>query len=548
MEKKSKVLQRKQREQPQQHLMMNPPLLQEKKVEEEEDFEKWRVVNMQYRALFKKKSEVSFDAPIAKPVPESQSKRPQSTQRAADNLLDFQYLNRKLEDIGKSQESKIKRPALLIQSTEEILRMLPKGESLLEEAEVAVSKNLSPLSYPELQLRETVDELHLKQVQRMESGYIKIFDDLCTETENLSSQNIELEQKIRKFSSQANSENEELEEIARQNEQIRVLEAARDQEMRQIFLMEETISILHKDLSEIHNDFKQNQDKIFAEIQMFKDKVQLIDNQKVESLEYECKEMYRDIQEIELDIKNIKDNWEGDNKDLKKIMEELDENNSVIRKELREIVLSRAVIRQERENVQKRMQQVLDERVEYLKRPQQGVEKDPRNLFLYFDSVLTQYARKIRTVIEGKEVKDTENVVKDLIENQFFVHHLQGDQELKQARDSLVYIKDKHDNFAKYSEKDAASSVSQLVTSLKGQEEKAILTSLKTITQLSPIRRVSPARETSLSSLSKLRDITDKVLKHKRSPSNSSNKSSIDLTLISERKQEHARFSKLTKK
>jgi len=111
-----------------------------------------------------------------------------------------------------------------------------------------------------------------------------------------------------------------------------------------------------------------------------------------------------------------------------------------------------------------------------------------------------------------------------------------------------VYLKDKHDNFAKYSEKDAATSVAQLVTSLKGQEEKAILASLKTITQLSPIRRVSPARETSLSSLSKLRDITDKVLKHKRSPSNSSSKSSIDLTLILERKQEHARFSKLTKK
>ena len=62
MDKKGKIFQRKQREQPQQLTMMNPPLLEEKKVDEEETFEKWRVVNMQYRDLFKKPSEGKFEA------------------------------------------------------------------------------------------------------------------------------------------------------------------------------------------------------------------------------------------------------------------------------------------------------------------------------------------------------------------------------------------------------------------------------------------------------------------------------------------------------
>ena len=97
MDKKPKVFQRKQREQPQQHYMLSPPLLQEKPVEEE-DFDKWRVINMQYRALFKKKGEMSFeDRQVSQITSESVDKKPLvKQQRTTDNKLDQRYLASKL--------------------------------------------------------------------------------------------------------------------------------------------------------------------------------------------------------------------------------------------------------------------------------------------------------------------------------------------------------------------------------------------------------------------------------------------------------------------
>ena len=137
MDKKGKIFQRKQREQPQQLTMMNPPLLEEKKVDEEETFEKWRVVNMQYRALFKKPSEGKFESKAdekqghmalnykeltpnrARPVqnmPKTQNSsalKPKKPERTADNQLASTYMSKKLENFHKS-EGTIKRPALLI--------------------------------------------------------------------------------------------------------------------------------------------------------------------------------------------------------------------------------------------------------------------------------------------------------------------------------------------------------------------------------------------------------------------------------------------------
>ena len=265
---------------------------------------------MQYRALFKNKGEVSFegvqDRQVSQMSIDPVDKRPQIKQiRSTDNKLDQKYLTNKLLEVEQKQHEKIKRPALLIQSTEEMLRQLPKGESLLEEAEVFVSKKIMKNDDPEELLRNTVDAMHMKQIQKMEAGYIDVYDDLCKEIENFEQKNVEFEQKIRKSSMQANSENEELEEIKKHTEKLKDIEVKREEAYNEIILMEETISLLQRDINETANAFKENQEKYAQEIMLYNEKVTQIDNQKVESLEYECRELYRENHELEQEIDKI---------------------------------------------------------------------------------------------------------------------------------------------------------------------------------------------------------------------------------------------------
>lgn len=553
MEKRSKILQRKHREQPQQHHMSNPPLLEENKLDEE-DYDKWRVINMQYRALFKNKDDVTFeDRHLPSVSAEVFEKKPvPKSVRTADNKIDQRYLTNKLLDFEKKQNEKIKKPALLIQSTEEILRQLPKGESLLEEAEIAASKKIGISDDPEELLRETVDTMHLKQVQRMESAYLEVYNSLTKDIEDFEIKNADIEQKIRKFSFQANTENEELEEVRKHAEKVRDLETKREEAYKENQLMEETIALLQQDIDEMASGMKEKQFRLHDEIFQYKEKVNMIDTQKVESLEYECKELYRENKEIEMDIGKLEKLWKGENVDFKKIMEELDENSAVIRKELREITVSRAVIRQERENIRKRVKEVEEERVKYLKASQQTKHKDQRYLYMYVDNLLTDASRRIRMVLDGSfDERQTENTIRSQIEENFSTPSSldEVNPSLKEKRDTLAYLKDKHDNAANFSEKEAVLEVTDLVKTYKKVENKALMQSLNSISKLSPIRKVSPARESSLSSLSKLREITDKVVKPKsrRTPSASSkgSKSSMDLTEVEERKLEHLQYLKL---
>ena len=140
----------------------------------------------------------------------------------------------------------------------------------------------------------------------------------------------------------------------------------------------------------------------------------------MESLEYECKELYKDIQDIEGDLKKIRQSWEGDNKDLRRIMEEFDESNNMIKKELREITLARSVIRQERDSIKKQIEEVTLSRVEYLKSAREPPQHNPRNLYMYFDNILNHYARKIRVVSENMQEKEPENTLKPYFEDRFF--------------------------------------------------------------------------------------------------------------------------------
>lgn len=553
MEKKSKVFQRKIREQPQQHHMSNPPILEEKRVEEE-DFDKWRVINMQYQALFKKKNEISFeDRQISQfSVDLTEKKTLAKPQRTTDNKLDQRYLASKLLEVEQKQSEKVKRPALLIQSTEEILKQLPKGESLLEEAEItaAISRKIEKKNEnPEEVLRNTVDSLHLKQVQRTEAKYIETYEELSAEIEFYEKKNAEFEQKIRKFSIQANSEHEEFEEIKKHSEKINELEKRKIELYKEILLMEETIALLQKDIQEtISGHYSQNE-RLNETIAFFKEKVTQIDNQKVESLEYECKELYKENQELELEIEKIEKLWKGDHRDVKKIMEELDENMNAIRKEGRDLTVSRSIIAQKREKIRKNVQDLENERLAHLKSGEIVLEKNPRNLYIYLDNVLTDASRKIRKVLQGDSQK-SENVVKSLFEKQFSGPNDSDDVSnlLKSTRDCLSSLKDSHDNQADFFEKEVKGKVSEIIKNCKGAEIKAISKSFESLSQISPIRKVSPARESSLASLSKLREITDKVIrpKHTRTPSNSS-KGSVDLSEVESRKQQHKKYLKLGK-
>ena len=116
MDKNSKFNQRKLREQPQQHLMHNPPLLHESKLDEEY-YDKWRVINMQYQALFKKNSEISFEN---RQVPNhstdfvTEKKPVAKSSRFADNKLDQKYLNEKLMKFEKQKQEKTFKKLFLL--------------------------------------------------------------------------------------------------------------------------------------------------------------------------------------------------------------------------------------------------------------------------------------------------------------------------------------------------------------------------------------------------------------------------------------------------
>ena len=233
-------------------------------------------------------------------------------------------------------------------------------------------------------------------------------------------------------------------------------------------------------------------------------------------------------------------------------MEELDENNIALTKELKDITISRSVVSQERQNIKKNLQELEKSRLQYLKSSEEPIQKNPRNLFIYLDNILTETARKIRLLMqENSNMKETENIVKDQLEKQFLPPQnlSEIDPVLKIKRDTLIYLKEKHNNETVYLEKDIISNIPALVKNFKEIESKALSKSLSSIASLSPIRKLSPARESSLSSLAKIRDITDKVIKpkHKRTPSNSS-KGSIDLSEIEERKKEHQRYLKIHQK
>jgi hypothetical protein len=549
MDKTSKILLRKQREQPQQHKLANPPILQENLLQEE-DYDKWKAINMQYQALFRKKDEITFEN--IKNPPEPLQQVPLSKpMRTPDNKLDQKYLSNKLQELELKQKQKIKKPALLIQSTEEMLRQLPKGESLLEEAEVIVSKKIKENNDAEELLRDTVDNLHLKSVQKMENEFIEVYNDLSKDIEDIQLKNLEIEQKIRKFSIQANSEKEEYEEIKKLSEKIKDLEINKETIIKEINIMEETIQIINKDISEAANHFAGQEVRLSQEIELYKDKVNKIDNQKVEALEYECKELTRETEELEKDIQKIEKLWKGDLGDVKKIMEEFDETTNALKKELRDTKVSRSVIARERDSISKKIKEVDENRVKYLKSSEEPVQKNPRNLYIYLDNVLTETSRKIRLVLQEKfSEKQTENVVKHQLENLFSSTDAQDSfiPVLKLQRDTLMYLKDKNDAEADYLEKNTISSIPEILKNYQDLESKDLYKSLGSIKSLSTIRKVSPARESSLSSLSKLRDITDKVIrpKHNRTPSRSS-KGSIDLTEIEERKIEYERYKKQQK-
>ena len=319
-------------------------------------------------------------------------------------------------EVEQKQSEKIKRPALLIQSTEELLRQLPKGESLLEEAEVAISMNrkFESTENTEELLRSTVDSMHLRQIQRMEAPYIKNLDDMNREIEHYQQENTKLEQKIRKFSLQANSEHEELEEIRDHTEMVNDLENTREEIFKEILFMEETIAILQKDINEAFNSSKDQQEKLVSEIAEYKEKVTQIDNQRVDNLEYECKDLYKENQKIAQDIEKIEQLWKGDHNEAMKIVKELDENSNALRKEARDIVVSRSVIAQKRETIRNAMKELEITRLEHLRSSTAPIEKNPRNLYIYLDNILTDVSRRIRLVMQGK-FKDSklENVVKE---------------------------------------------------------------------------------------------------------------------------------------
>ena len=233
-------------------------------------------------------------------------------------------------------------------------------------------------------------------------------------------------------------------------------------------------------------------------------------------------------------------------------MEELDENSYMIKKELRDITLSRSVVLQERENIKKKSQELDVLRVNLLKSPKKPVEKNPRNLYIYLDNVLTESARKIRLVLQGKGgTTETENVVKEQMESQFFDSENLNEvnPKIKALRDTLAYLKEKYDNEAVFFEKEKVSEIPKLLQNFKGLEIKALKSSISSISTLSPIRKISPARESSLSSLSKLRTLTDKIInpKHKRTPSSSS-RGSVDVSEVENRKTEHKRYLKSLQK
>lgn len=133
---------------------------------------------MQYRALFKKKNDTSQDNRPISPIssdssPERQIRRKLPKlpkEELIDTKLDQQYLNKKLREIEKKQIPVVEKPNLNDRSVQDLLNSLPKGGTLLEEAEMMISQSKEKVEQGteqyENMLRSVVEELHIKEIDQ----------------------------------------------------------------------------------------------------------------------------------------------------------------------------------------------------------------------------------------------------------------------------------------------------------------------------------------------------------------------------------------------
>ncbi|CAG9314542.1 unnamed protein product [Blepharisma stoltei] len=577
----SKFLARRQKlKQPQQNRMVQPPPLQDFQVDED-DLDKWRVINMQYRALFKKKHDTSQDNRPISPISSDSSpeKDRKITQRklpklpnenAIGNKLDQQYLTKKLKEIENTQTAVVTKPSLHEKSVQDLLNLLPKGGTLLEEAEILISTNNEVIEqgteqYENL-LRNVVEELHLKEIEENQQVWSQKINSIYDEIEKITAKNNELQALLRKHSIQTQSESEEKHEIMTISNDVKDMEMKCRLSNEENQLLEETINMLKNDIAELSIKFQEKEAQLMEELNVLHHRLTSTENEQVEELANECKNIEEANEKLEKEIKEVEKMWKGEHENLKEIIEAAEDGHSLLKQELGNIKESKNKLEKERQALQAKKAKLQKRKNEFYNKSKDEnkgnsfVEaKNKQALVLHIDGLLTEASRKIMDTFYGRDTKiEPENLLKKSMKNLFLKpKNLDSiSPELKSIRDTLGYLKDQHNKSLENVQEANTKNIDNITSRIEDLKKAShsLSKSIGSFSNLSPIRMVSPFRESSLLSISKLKEITGKIdskansVRLERSPSNISQVSRSSSAVRSEdpeiekRRMEHKLF------
>ena len=405
MNKKPKLLERRQkREQPQQKVSKPPPLQQSEF--DDTDLEKWKVINMQYRALFKKNSGDSEDNRAVSPISiESSPKDPLKTPETF-NKFNQHYVAKKLRRAQQSYGT------VSSQDTEDF----PKYLSLLEQAKQSLQdSSIENSATYETNLREQVQKLHNQKLEKTLSTWKDKIHQENLEIEELASKNAQLENKMRKNSIQSRTETEEITEMQKLKQEISEIESQLDEIYSEKDTLSQTIALLEKDIQESQFKFSHKENQLLKDLELIQQELTTADNNQTELLQKESESITKQNKLLEEEIEKIQSVWKGGYGDMSVLVKDAETTTETLQQELKDIHKACNILETELIHISKERERVNKHKHDLAKTTP---KKDPFAFHYFLDALLTQTAKNILDQDKTNPFEPN-NLVKDYLEKNF---------------------------------------------------------------------------------------------------------------------------------